>query len=379
MACPEPHRSHIHEEHLLPPSSLYSTTHPLRRTLRVCYPAGHGRMVLRTELDWERDVPALGLSPDGTTWTFQVEASQPFVYFKPCLIDAQGLHWAQGANKLLLLDGEDAWEVYPYFFAEPAKRISELVIVPSAILGREHRVRAFLPPGYHENTLATYSTAYMQDGQNLFLPEDAYLGQDWDVDTVSDLLVSMSAMEETVFIGVYSKDRMHDYTLPGYEAYSRSLAEEMVPEAERRLRLRRERARRTVWGSSLGGVVSFHTAWQHPEVFGGAVCMSSTFSYQDNLLERVLQEPSRDVAFYLDSGWPGDNYEVTLAMALALVRRGWVFGRNLFHVAVPLARHDEQAWSERLHLPMQLVNGAVARASRLRHPVLGSQVAAGGG
>jgi predicted alpha/beta superfamily hydrolase len=173
-----------------------------------------------------------------------------------------------------------------------------------------------------------------------------------------------------IFVGLYSDDRMKEYTKPGYEAYGRSLVEEVVPEAQRLLRLTDHRRWRSVWGSSLGGVVSFYCAWQHPDVFGTAVCMSSTFSHRDDLLERVLSEPPRDVGFYLDSGWPGDNYEVTMAMAVALLSRGWVYGRNLFHLCFPLAEHDETAWGVRLHLPMQLLNGAVARASRARHPVL---------
>ena len=44
--------------------------------------------------------------------------------------------------------------------------------------------------------------------------------------------------------------------------------------------------------------------WHYPEVFGDAICMSSTFSHKDDLLERVLSEPKREVGFYLDSGWP---------------------------------------------------------------------------
>jgi hypothetical protein len=85
----------------------------------------------------------------------------------------------------------------------------------------------------------------------------------------------------------------------------------------------------------------------------------------------VLAEPVRDVAFYLDSGWPGDNYEVTLAMATALVTRGWRYGLNLLHLCFPRAEHNEAAWGLRLHLPMQFLNGAVARASRAGMPVLG--------
>ena len=70
------------------------------------------------------------------------------------------------------------------------------------------------------------------------------------------------------------------------------------------------------------------------------------------------------MAFYLDSGWPNDNYEVTIAMALSLVARGWQYGRDLVHLCFPQAAHDEKAWGMDCNLPMQFFTGAVARASR---------------
>src|SRR5262249_36162633 len=146
---------------------------------------------------------------------------------------------------------------------------------------------------------------------------------EWEVDETSQTLRSMRAVEDFIIVGVYSGDRMREYTRPGYEAYARSLVEEVIPEERRLGRVGGQRRYRSVWGASLGGVVSFYTVWQHPDVFGSGVCMSSTFSHKDDLIERVLTEPPRDVAFYLDSGWPGDNYEVTMAMAMALVARGW--------------------------------------------------------
>jgi predicted alpha/beta superfamily hydrolase len=165
---------------------------------------------------------------------------------------------------------------------------------------------------------------------------------------------------------------MTEYTKPGYERYARSLVEEVVPEVERRaIRAEPHRRYRSVWGSSLGGVVSSYTAGQHPEVFGSAVCMSSTFSHRDDLIDRVFAEPFRDVGFYLDSGWPGDNYEVTVGMAMALISRGWEYGRNLLHLCSPMAGHSETAWGTRLHLPLQFLNGAVALANRVNRPVLG--------
>jgi len=58
---------------------------------------------------------------------------------------------------------------------------------------------------------------------------------------------------------------------------------------------------------------------------------------------------------------------------MALISRGWEYGRNLLHLRFPMAGHSESAWGTRLHLPLplQFLNGAVARAYRVKRPVLG--------
>jgi predicted alpha/beta superfamily hydrolase len=353
---------------------LYKTSTVQTRTVRINYPPGKGRMVLRTELDWDKDVEPVSVSEDGTTTTFELSANQPFLYFKPCLIDGNGqYHWSVGANKLLLMEEKDQRVVYPFFFSPEKGRFSELVEFPSKILNRSHYLRAYVPPGYDENTLSSFPVAFMQDGQNLFFPDEAFMGQTWAVDDTSQTLRAMSAIEDFVIVGIRPGDRMKEYTMPGYEDYARSLAEEVLPLAESKLRIDRDRRHRSVWGSSLGGVVSFYTVWNHPDLFGVAVCMSSTFSHKDNLIERVMSERAPDVGFYLDSGWPGDNYEVTMAMAMALVSRGWRYGLNLFHLCFPHAQHDESSWGMRLHMPMQFINGSVARAARMGNRVLGEK------
>ena len=350
---------------------LYKTERVLNRTLRVAYPPGRGRMVLRTEQDWERNLEPVAVSEDGSVSTFALEVDQPFLYFKPCLVESGATHWSLGPNKLAIMTEPDARVAYPYFFSPEEGRFSSLVELPSKILGRDHKIRGYLPPGYDENTLSRLPVVYMQDGQNLFFPEDAFLGQDWKVGETGSVLRAMNAVEDSIILGIYSGDRMTEYTKPGYESYARSLVEEVVPEVERvGIRTAQHRRYRSVWGSSLGGVVSFYTVWQHPDVFGCAVCMSSTFSHRDDLIDRVFAEPFRDVGFYLDSGWPGDNYEVTVGMAMALISRGWEYGRNLLHLCFPLAEHSEASWGTRLHLPMQFLNGAVARAYRVNRPVL---------
>jgi len=177
----------------------------------------------------------------------------------------------------------------------------------------------------------------------------------------------MNAIDHAIVVGVYSGDRMYDYTQPGYEAYARSIVEEIKPRIDAKVRTFTSPRETAVLGSSLGGVVSFYMAWEYPDVFGMAACMSSTFSHKNDLIDRVLSEPKREAKFYLDSGWPGDNYEVTLAMAMALSQRGYVPRRDVVHLMFPLDEHDENAWSRRLHLPLQLGLGKVSTAFRGRY------------
>src|SRR5690349_12114030 len=103
---------------------LYRTATTLRRQLRVSYPAGDGRIVVRTEQDWDRDVEPISVGEDRTTWTFELEADQPFLYFKPCLVRDGERQWSLGANKLLLMAGDDAHASYPYFFGTGRGRFS---------------------------------------------------------------------------------------------------------------------------------------------------------------------------------------------------------------------------------------------------------------
>jgi predicted alpha/beta superfamily hydrolase len=347
--------------------AVYMTETVLQRELDVHFPAGKGRVVLRTELDWDRDVEPVAVSKDGSTSSFRLEARKPYLYLKPCLKPGDGsLRWAVGSNALALMTAEGTGHLYPYFEGPESGSFTALLEKDSTFLGRKLFVRLYLPPGYEENPLRRYPVLYMQDGKNLFFPQEAFLGHEWKVDVAVSLLDRMNAMDRVVVVGVYSGDRMEEYTRPGYEAYARAVVEEVKPAIEGKLRVF-ESARETgVVGSSLGGVVSFYMAWEYPQVFGYAACMSSTFSYKDDLIDRVLSEPKRESKFYLDSGWPGDNFEVTLAMAMALQRRGYRARQDFLHLVFPADRHDETAWGRRLNLPLQLGLGKLAAASRGR-------------
>lgn len=338
---------------------------PYRRKVQIHFAADQGRMVLRTDEDWERELDPVEVSADGNTSTFVLGSALPYCYVKPGLRTADGaLRLSIGRNVLVLMTPTWDADVYPYFDGSEQGSFSELVELDSEILGRKHLLRVYLPPGYHQCPLRKYSVLYMQDGNSLFFPEEAFQNKDWAVDDVLHLLDRMSVTERALVIGIHSSGRTTDYTKPGYEAYARAIVEEVRPFIAQQLRVLDSPRETGVIGSSLGGVVSFYMAWQYPHVFGWAACMSTAFGFQDDLIERVLTEPKCPAKFYLDSGWPNDNYEATLAMAMALSERGYVFREDFMHLAFPLEQHDERAWGSRLHLPLQLAMGRPAVARR---------------
>jgi enterochelin esterase-like enzyme len=309
-------------------------------------------MILRTELDWDKDILPSAVNPE------------------PCLRTSDGVFWATGPNRLLVATKDEVHEVYPSFHSAEEGKILDVLTWDSRILNRQHSLRVYLPAGYDENTCRTFPVMYMQDGRNLFFPQEAFMGQDWGVKEKLVLLNGMNAVAQMIIVGIFSADRMQEYTSPGYEMYGRSVVEEIKPYIDTNFRTRSGPRFTGVMGSSLGGVVSFYMGWQWPNVFGNVGCLSSTFSHKDNLVERVLHEDRRQVRFYLDSGWPGDNYEVGLAMAVALAERGYRYGHDFLYFAFPNAEHSEHDWGQRLHLPFQFFGGGPAVISLLRETPL---------
>ncbi len=334
-----------------------------RVRLEVRYPVCADALVLRTADDWDRDLVPVAATAEGAV--FDLAFDGPFLALKPCLRRAGALHWSVGDDYVLSAHEPDP-VIWPAFFASPRGEVSPLLRFEGA--GRSHAVRVYTPPGYAENTLRRFPVLYMQDGKNLFFPDEAFGGQEWRVDETMDRLDQMNSVRKVIVVGVAPHERMVDYTAPGYDAYGRFLTTTLKPAIDAGWRTRPEPASTVVSGSSLGGVVSLRLAWHHPEVFGGAMCMSSTFGFQDDLFERLETEPRPPIRIYLDSGWPRDNFDATNAMRDLLVARGFTLGDDLLAFSFPEGTHQEASWAARLHVPFQFFFGRAWAAARARHP-----------
>jgi predicted alpha/beta superfamily hydrolase len=313
-------------------------------------------MVLRTEGDWEKNLEPIHTG--ASRFDFKIATESPFFYFKPVILEeGKPPRWAVGENYLGLASQKKPRDIYPYF--EPDQKCSACDLRELASPFGRYDYRVFYPPGYHENFLKRYPVLYMQDGQNLFFPDEAFQGRHWKIAETLGLLDAMNLVDKALVVGIYPNAREENYTKPGYEAYGRFLVEALKPEIDRSFRTLAGPERTAVMGSSLGGVVSFYLAWQWPEVFGMAACLSSTFGYRDDLRERVASEPRRDLKLYLDSGWPKDNFEATRNMRALLLSRGYREFEDLLYLGFPEGLHNEAHWAMRAHVPFQYLFGRV--------------------
>ena len=119
----------------------------------------------------------------------------------------------------------------------------------------------------------------MHDGQNLFEPETAFnKGEHWRVGETATELIEAGRIEPPIIVGIYNTGEMRidEYTpttdkkLGGGHAddYGRMIVEELKPLIDRTYRTRTDRESTGIAGSSLGGLVSLHLAFNHPAVFG---------------------------------------------------------------------------------------------------------------
>jgi predicted alpha/beta superfamily hydrolase len=327
-------------------------------TINIFYPLQNGRIVLRTSRDWNANIEPTHIGNDGTRYEFQITSERPYFYFKPCIVETNAFYWSKGANYLALMNAPDGKkDIYPHFFQDLRGFLSGVFEFDSSFAGGAHSIRVYHPPGYRENFLKRYPVLYMHDGGNLFSSDEAFMHREWQIDETMELLDSMNLIDKVIVVGVYPRDRMYEYTNPGYYGYGRFLAEELKTAIDANWRTLPQRERTAVMGSSLGGVVSLHIGWQWSNIFGKAACMSSTFTYRDDLMQRISGETKKDIEIYLDSAWQIDNYEVTRSMRNLLLRRGYQFGKDLLYFAFPEAAHNETYWAVRSHIPFQFFFG----------------------
>ena len=248
-------------------------------------------------------------------------------------------------------------------------------------------VEVWLPPGYARAKGVRYPVLYMHDGQNVFDPATAFGKVDWGVDEAMTRLVATGQVRPAIVAAVWNtRLRAAEYMpqkallgrglsgwadrIPGgasqapiSDLYLRFLVEELKPAIDRRYRTRPGREDTFVMGSSMGGLVSLYALCEHPQVFGGAACLSTHWPAADGAVidyaEQALPQAGRH-RLYFDFGTAGldAQYEpFQKRMDEVLRARGYAEGRDWVTRRFEGALHDEASWKARLDVPLLFLLG----------------------
>ena len=227
--------------------------------------------------------------------------------------------------------------------------------VYSRILDKKRDFFVWLPSEYEKNSDKRFPVLYMHDGQNLIDSKTSYSGKDWQVDETVTRLINEHRMKEIIVVGINnSSDRLEEYsdTEKG-EKYRKFIVEELKPFIDSRYRTLPDNKSSAIMGSSMGGLASFLIAWNHPEVFSMAGCLSSSFYYNDDKVFKILDEytgPKKHIKIYIDHG--EDGLIRGQKMFCKLTQLGYIVGTDLDYFYAPRAEHNETEWAKRLDRPL---------------------------
>ncbi len=231
-------------------------------------------------------------------------------------------------------------------------------------------VIVWLPPDY-DTSSDRYPVLYMHDGQNIVDPKTSSFGVDWQVDETLTRMIGDRTCPPIIVVGIYNTaERAADY-LPGEQGdrYANFVCTKLKPFVDGNYRTNSSRAGTAIGGSSAGGICAFRIAWENPEIFSKAICMSPAFkyersdgSYQVSYIERFSNSDKPDPlpVFYIDNG--GLGLEKILqpgidAMLIEFKAKGMEAGKHFFWKLFPDAQHNESAWSRRMPTALKLLFG----------------------
>ena len=344
----------------------------------------------------------------GSGWPAAVATGHLFVSTEPNLVMVAGDHddWAgtsmhadEGFHWLVLqvapgsrykfTDGS-TFEADPWSRAYSYDNFGVMSQLPDATphLERHFRVsygplaartvRVWLPAGRASHVL------YAHDGQNLFDPGAPWGGWKLQQSIPSNMLVvAIDNTPARVDEYTHVTDLIDGNSVGGLgDAHS-----ELLQLAVRPLIAQHYGEPRKVGllGSSLGGLISLHTAQRYPDAFHFVASLSGTLGWgsielsngaqHETIIERFAAAGHHNTAIYLDSGGSGncydsdgdgiadddpsasDNYCETKQLWNELKQHGYVDGIDLWYQHAPGAPHNEAAWAARVSQPLQAFAG----------------------
>ena len=224
--------------------------------------------------------------------------------------------------------------------------------VESPQLGNRRDLFVYLPPSHGSGR--RFPVVYFHDGNNVFDEARAHDGE-WRVDETLEALAGEGL--EAIAVGIpHGHDRSGEYAGEAAEAYLSFLVDTVRPLVEASFDVDSRRESTGLAGSSLGGVISLHGLFAHPEIFGLAGVFSPAFWWNgDRMFGVVEQTPIPPARIYIDVGDRENDDEVRrrayvdgFERMTELLRRKGHDDATLRAVLDRGGLHHEREWARRL-------------------------------
>lgn len=178
-------------------------------------------------------------------------------------------------------------------------------------LQSKKKIWVYLPLNYEKST-QKYPVIYMHDAQNLFDKEASFAGE-WNIDETLDSLKA-----KVIVIGIeHGNEKRIDELTPytnekhgggNADAYLEFIVTKLKPQIDTTFRTKTNARNTCIWGSSLGGLVSFYAALKYPEVFGKVGCFSPAFWInKEAIFQKMENTPKFNTKIYLLCGDKEDS------------------------------------------------------------------------
>lgn len=279
-----------------------------------------------------------------------------------------------------------------------AGRLIRIDSFPSQYLDAR-KIDIWLPETY--DGITPHAVLYMHDGQMLFDSTTTWNKKDWRVDETLSQLMREGKIRNTIVVGIWNggASRHVDYfpqkpfeslpkaiqdTLYGKnrpngvsvfngmhirsDEYLKFLVKELKPYIDTVYRTKKGPSNTFVAGSSMGGLISMYAICEYPDVFGGAACLSTHWpgiftnhmnpvpdAFVSYLQAHLPNKANHKIYFDHGTTTLDSLYGVHQAKVDAVMRKnGWP-KTHWQSLVFPGTNHSENAWADRLHIPMMFL------------------------
>ena len=218
-------------------------------------------------------------------------------------------------------------------------------------LNSHKKIWVYLPKSY-KNSNKSYPIIYMHDAQNLFDAKTSYVGE-WKIDEYLDSTNS----KEVIIIGIEhgNEKRIDELTPYKNEKYGGGQGDNYLafiintlkPHIDITYRTLKDVKNTAIFGSSLGGLISFYAVIKFPETFGSAGVFSLSYWFNKEIFELVKTSKINPTTkfYFLVGTKEGDSIVSDQNKMVALLREKGVLEEHIINKVIKGGKHNEGLWS----------------------------------